>query len=128
MFLGHVAPRNIRAYVPQPTEEYIRTYVPRSKTEEYMRAYVSRSKPRNISDLTFLGPKPRNIFDFTFLNPKPRNIYKLTFLSQPRNMYIGELMNITDEHKIFLKKIAYFVCLPGWGASKTRHIKNAPHT
>jgi hypothetical protein len=71
-----------------------------------MRAYVSRSKPRNISDLTFLGPKPRNIFDFTFLNPKPRNIYKLTFLSQPRNMYLGELMNIR-----FFKKNCLF-CLP----------------
>jgi hypothetical protein len=43
-------------------------------------------------------------------------------------MYIGELMNIIDEHKIFLIFFAYFVCLPGWGASKTRHIENAAHT
>jgi hypothetical protein len=43
-------------------------------------------------------------------------------------MYIGELMNITDEHKIFFHFFAYFVCLPGWGASKTRHIENAAHT
>jgi hypothetical protein len=35
IFLGHVAPRNIRAYVPRGTKEHNRTYVPRSRgTEE----------------------------------------------------------------------------------------------
>jgi hypothetical protein len=55
MFLGHVAPRNIKAYVPQ-----------------------------------FLG--------------QPRNITELTFLGQPRNIsliFLGQLMNITNKHKIF---------------------------
>jgi hypothetical protein len=39
--LGHVAPRNIRAYVPGPTEEHNQTYVLRP-TEEH-RPYIPRS-------------------------------------------------------------------------------------
>jgi hypothetical protein len=42
-------------------------------------------------------------------------------------MYIGELMNITDEYKKN-NFFTYFVCLPSWGASKTRHIENASRT
>jgi hypothetical protein len=41
MFLGHVAPRNIRAYVPGPTEEHNQTYVLRP-TEEH-KPYIPRS-------------------------------------------------------------------------------------
>jgi hypothetical protein len=45
MFLSHVAPRNIRGYVPQGTEEHNRAYVPRGTL-------------RNIS-LMFLGAEHR---------------------------------------------------------------------
>jgi hypothetical protein len=38
MFLDHVAPRNIRAYVPQGTKKHNQAYVP-------------RDTPRNISPL-----------------------------------------------------------------------------
>jgi hypothetical protein len=42
MFLGHVALRNIRAYVPRGTEEPNRTYIPQG-TEEHNR-YLKNKK------------------------------------------------------------------------------------
>jgi hypothetical protein len=39
---------------------------------------------------------------------QPRNIIELMFFGQPRNIKLislGQPMNITDEHKFFLKKI-----------------------
>jgi hypothetical protein len=48
--------RNIRAYVPQGTEEHNRTYVPR-RTEEHNRTYVHRGTEEH-KGLMFLG-EPR---------------------------------------------------------------------
>jgi hypothetical protein len=72
---------------------------------------------RNITELMFLG-KPKNIAPYVSQG-SPRNI-SIIFLGQPRN--------IIDEHKIFFFKNVYFVCLPGWGASKTGiHILQHTH-
>jgi hypothetical protein len=85
IFLGYVAPRNIKSYVPRPTEKHIQTSAPRLKTKEHIRTYVPRLKSGNISNFTFLDLKPRNIYEVTFLS-QPMNISKLMFLVQPRNI------------------------------------------
>jgi hypothetical protein len=45
MFLGHVTARNIRAYVPRPTEEHNQTYVLRSTKEH--KPYIPRSADKH---------------------------------------------------------------------------------
>jgi hypothetical protein len=99
MFLSHVTPRNIRAFVPQRTEKPNRTYVPRGIEKHKWLMFLR--EPRNITELTFLE-EPRNIRGLCSSRfPEEHNSSRLMFL---RDLHWGTYN--------FFKKQNYLFCLP----------------